>query len=518
MTKRKFRVLVAVLTVAAAVAALVSASAYGGGKSKPVIVDGTTGSVVNIDPANEYDYDSFTVDLNIFQGLYGFPHGATLAPVLATGCTHSADLKTWTCKLRHNVKFSNGDAMTSTDVKYSFDRVQAIQGDQGIYTLLSYLSSTTTSGPYTVVFHLSHADSIWPYILSTNAGYVVDHNTFPSNAILANTDTANLIGTGPYKLTNFTPSQQAVFAPNPNYWGTAPANGGLIINYYSSSSSMKLALEQGTLDMAFQTFTPTELNAMGKESSLVVHSGHGVVIRYLVFNVKRAPFSNIHVRKAIAYLMPRQTIANRVYHGTVSPLYSMVPKGLPGQYDAYKALYGAKPNLAKAKAEMKGLKKPLPITLWYTPSHYGAASADEYVEIQRALNASGLFKVTLKTAEWAQYSGALGKAYGAFQLGWFPDYPDADDYTVSFYQTHSFFSNGYSSPKMNILIAKERAAKTETLRYSYLKKIQILGAQNLPTIPYWQGNMIAVSRKNVTGIGSTLDAAFYMRFWLISKP
>jgi peptide/nickel transport system substrate-binding protein len=511
-------VLLVVLAAAVAIAALVSASAYGGSKAKKVIVDGSTGTVVNIDPANEYDYDSFSVDLNIFQGLYGFPHGAKLQPVLATGCTHSSDLKTWTCKLRHGVKFSNGDPMTSADVKYSFDRVQAIKGDQGIYTLLSYLNSTTTKGAYTVVFHLSHADSIWPYILSTNAGYVVDKNTFPPNAILQNTDTAHLIGTGPYKLTTFTPGQQAVFAPNPNYWGTAPANGGLIINYYSSSSAMKLALQQGTLDMAFQTFTPTEISAMKKIKSLVVHQGHGVVIRYLVFNVKRAPFNNIKVRRAIAYLMPRQTIAKRVYHGTVAPLYSMVPKGLPGQYDAFKKLYGASPNLAKAKAEMKGIKKPMKITLWYTPTHYGAASADEYVEIQRALNASGLFKVTLKTAEWAQYSGALGKVYGAFQLGWFPDYPDADDYTVSFYQSHSFFSNGYSSRKMNLLLNYERAAKTETARYAYLKKIQILGAQDVPTIPYWQGNMIAVSRKNVKGIDSTLDAAFYMRFWLISKP
>jgi peptide/nickel transport system substrate-binding protein len=517
MTKGKFRVLVTVLAVVAAVTAVVATTAYGGAKAKPVIVDGTTGTVVNIDPANEYDYDSFTVDLNIFQGLYGFPTGATLKPVLATGCTHSSNLKTWTCKLRHNVHFSNGDLMTSADVKYSFDRVQAIQGDQGIYTLLSYLNNTTTSGAYTVVFHLSHPFSIWPYILSTNAGYVVDHNTFPSHAILANTDTAHMIGTGPYKITGYTPGQQAVFAPNSHYWGTAPANGGLIIKYYSSSATMKLDLEQGNIDMAFQTFAPTELSAMSKESSLVVHQGHGVVIRYLVFNVKRAPFNNIHVRRAIAYLMPRATIAKRVYHNTVAPLYSMVPKGLPGQYDAYKAAYGSGPNLALAKAQMKGIKKPMPITLWYTPTHYGAASADEYVEIQRALNASGLFKVTLKTAEWATYSGNLGKVYGGFQLGWFPDYPDGDDYTVSFYQTGSFFSNGYSSKLMDSLIAKERAAKTETARYGFLKQMQILGAKDLPTIPYWQGNMVAVSRKGVTGISSTLDAAFYMRFWLISK-
>lgn len=528
MGKRRFRWLPAVLTVAVgATIVLVAAGCGGGGGTTSTnssgntsahIIDGTTGTVVNIDPANEYDYDSFTVDLPIFQGLYGFPNGATLQPVLATGCSHSKDLKTWTCQLRHNIKFSNGDPMTSADVKYSFDRVLKIKGDQGTYTLLSALSSTSVSGPYTVVFHLNTADSVWPYILSTNAGYVVDKKTFPATKILANTDTKHMIGTGPYVLSKFTPGQQAVLNPNPNYWGPKPKNGGVIINYYSKSSTMKLDLEKGNLDMAFQTFAPTEVAAMQKEKSLVVHQGHGVVIRYLVFNVKRPPFNNLDVRKAIAYLMPRQTIASRVYHGTVAPLYSMVPQGLPGASQPYKTLYGAAPNLTKAKQAMaaSGMKTPLPITIWWTPTHYGDASADEYTEIQRALDASGLFKVTLKSAEWAQYSSALGKTYGAFQLGWFPDYPDADDYTVSFYQTGSFFSNGYSNPAMDSLIKKERAA-TGTARYSYLKQMQMLGAKDLPTIPYWQGNMIVAAQKNVQGIDNTLDAAYYMRFWLISK-
>jgi peptide/nickel transport system substrate-binding protein len=521
MAKRRFRWLLAGSAVAAvAAAATLAAGAYGGSKAgNGIVIDGTTGTVVNIDPANEYDYDSFTVDLPIFQGLYGFPKGAKLAPVLATGCSHSKDLKTWTCQLRHNVKFSNGDPMTSADVKYSFDRVQKIKGDQGIWTLLTYLKSTTTKGPYTVVFHLTAPDSVWPYILSTNAGYVVDKSTFPATKILANTDTKDMVGTGPYQLTKFTPGQQAVFTPNPHYWGPKPKNSGVIIDYYTKSSTMKLDLEKGAIDMAFQTFTPTEIAAMQKEKSLVVHSAPGVNIRYLVFNVKRPPFNNINVRKAIAYLMPRQTIASRVYHNTVAPLYSMVPQGLPGATKAYKTLYGASPNLAKAKAAMKaaGVKTPLPVTLWWTPTHYGDASADEYVEIQRALDASKLFKVTLKSAEWAQYSSALGKTYGAFQLGWFPDYPDADDYTVSFYQPKSFYNNGYANKTMNKLIAKERAAPTTSKRIKYLQQMQTLAAKTLPTIPYWQGNMIAVGRSNVGGIQSTLDATYYMRFWLISK-
>jgi peptide/nickel transport system substrate-binding protein len=517
MGKRRMRWLL--LGVSALAAAALAATAYGGSKAGKIIVDGTTGTVVNIDPANQYDYDSFTVDLLMYQGLYGFPDGATLKPVLATGCSHSKNLKTWTCQLRKNVKFSDGAAMTSADVKYSFDRVQAIKGDQGIWTLLSDLGSTTAPSKYTVVFHLKSPFSVWPYILSTNAGYVVEKAKYPADKILANTDVSNLVGTGPYSLTKFTPGQQAVFTPNKYYWGAKPKNGGVIINYFSKSSTMKLALEQGNLDMAFQTFTPTEIAAMKREKSLSVHSAPGVVIRYLVFNVKRPPYNNINVRKAIAYLFPRQTIASRVYHNTVTPLYSMVPKGLPGANGAYKKVYGAKPNLAKAKAAMKAakVKTPLPIQIWWTPSHYGDASADEYTEIARALNASKLFKVSLKSSEWAQYSGALGKTYGAFQLGWFPDYPDADDYTVSFYQPKSFFNNGYANKTMNKLIAKERAARTNKARYAALGAMQTLAAKTLPTIPYWQGNMVAVGRSNVKGISSTLDATYYLRFWLVSK-
>jgi peptide/nickel transport system substrate-binding protein len=70
---------------------------------------------------------------------------------------------------------------------------------------------------------------------------------------------------------------------------------------------------------------------------------------------------------------------------------------------------------------------------------------------------------------------------------------------------------------MTKLIAKERAARTNGARMAALRAMQLLGAKDLPTIPYWQGNMIAVSHSDIQGINSTLDAAYYMRFWLLSK-
>ena len=71
---------------------------------------------------------------------------------------------------------------------------------------------------------------------------------------------------------------------------------------------------------------------------------------------------------------------------------------------------------------------PIPIEVWWTPTHYGDASADEYAEMKRGLERGGVFRVTLKSSEWAQYSSVLGNQYNAYQLGWFPDYPDPENY------------------------------------------------------------------------------------------
>jgi peptide/nickel transport system substrate-binding protein len=282
---------------------------------------------------------------------------------------------------------------------------------------------------------------------------------------------------------------------------------------------MKLALERGEIDMAYQTFTPTELASLKGNRNVRVYQGSGAVIRYLVMNVEREPTSNIAVRRALAYLMPRQAIATRVYRGTVKPLFSMPPAGLPGHIDAFASRYGRTPNVAAARRELQraGIDMPLSIEVWWTPTHYGDASADEYAEMKRGLERGGVFKVTLKSSEWAQYSAVLGNQYTIFQLGWFPDYPDPENYVLSFYQSGNFTENDYSNPRMTRLLTLEQAATSESRRLAIIRQIQRLAAQDVPIIPYWQSNMIAAGRSNVRGIPSTLDAAVIMRFWKISK-
>jgi peptide/nickel transport system substrate-binding protein len=497
-------------------------SALGGADQSGVLIAGTTDSITNIDPAGNYDFGTFTLGANIFEHLYEAKNGPKIVPVLATRCAPRGSTRTWRCNLRRGVTFHDGSEFDSADVKFSFERVLNAQvikqaAANTPSSLLSSLKSVTTNGKYVVTFNLKTPVSTWPYYLATGAAGIVPSDAYQPNRLQPNDQPQ--IGTGPYRLTRYTPGQQAVFEPYDDYWGAGARNDGLIIRYYSKSSTMKLAIERGEIDMAFQTFTPTELGSLAESRNVRVYQGQGAVIRYLVLNVEREPFDNVNVRRALAYMMPRQAIASRVYRGTVKPLYSMPPAGLPGHIDAFASRYGRAPNIAAARRELQraGMTMPFPIEIWWTPTHYGDASADEYAEMKRGLERGGVFRVTLKSSEWAQYSSVLGNNYNAFQLGWFPDYPDPENYVVSFYQNGNFTENGYSNPRMTRLLALEQAAVTPARRFAVIRQIQRLAAEDVPIIPYWQGNMIAAARPNVHGIPGTLDAAFIMRYWKLSK-
>ena len=300
------------------------------GPSASTLVDGTTDSITNLDPAGSYDYGTQTLMGNVYEHLLDFRNGPKLEPSLATKCVSVGTLKTWRCTLRRGVEFSDGSAFDSADVKFSFDRVsnKTIVKEAAANTpssLLGNLKSVTTNGKYAVTFKLKSPQATWPSVLATQAAYIVPSDTYEPNHLRGNTESQ--VGTGPYVLTKYSPGSQAVFTRNENYWSTPAKTDNLIIRYYSKSSTMKLALQRGEIDMSYQSFTPNEITSLQKQKGLRVYNGPGGRIRYLTMNVTRAPANNIAVRQAVAYLMPRQAIAGRVYHGQVKPLFSMVPAG-----------------------------------------------------------------------------------------------------------------------------------------------------------------------------------------------
>ncbi len=118
-------------------------------------------------------------------------------------------------------------------------------------------------------------------------------------------------------------------------------------------------------------------------------------------------------------------------------------------------MYGAAPDKAKAEKFLTdaGVDTPVTIKLQYNPDHYGSNSDQEYNAVKRQLEESGLFKVDLQSTEWTTYQEeSKADAYPAFQLGWFPDFPDADNYLSPFLSEGegNFTNNHYNDPKENL--------------------------------------------------------------------
>jgi peptide/nickel transport system substrate-binding protein len=503
----------------------------GGGTGDPWIL-GTTDTVTALDPAGSYDLGSSTLEYNLYQTLVTVPPNSTdIIGDAAKSCDYD-NPQTLTCKLNPGEKFSNGDALTSSDVKYSFERAIKIQDANGaaIY-LLGSITDTAKDGTVTlnkgaietpddttVVFHLDHPDTTFQYVLTyPGAAAIVDEEKFPADKKLADDQ---IIGSGPYKLDSYKAGDTAVMSLNSNYSGPNPGKTGQVfVKYYTEPSALKLAAKSGEVDVAWRSLAPTDITELKGDSNVTVATGKGSEIRYWVWKVDGPVGKNLAIRQAAAQVFDRDAIAKDAYDGTVDPLYSIVPPGYGGANQAFQDKYGT-PDKAKATQILKdaGISTPVNLTVGWTPTHYGPSTEDEANEVKRQLEASGLFKVTLKSTEWEQYQTIYKQgAYDLFILGWFPDYPDGDDYLSPFLVDGGFFANGYHNAKANKLVAKEQGTSDTAKREKIFGQLQDIAAKDVPFIPSWVGQNTAVYGKGMSGVEDTLDPSFIFRFWLVSK-
>lgn len=507
--------------VGAGLAACGSSDSSSSGSSG-TIIRGTTDQPVSYDPAGAYDLPSYDVIYNVYQNLVQFPPGESKpVPEAAESCDFTDDV-TFECTMRDGLKFSDGSSLTAEDVVFSFERNVEIADPNGASSLLANMKSVEAPDDKTVVFHLSAPDATWPSVLATASFAIVPSDSYPKDKLQ---DSAEVIGSGRYQVAEYEPGQQTVLQANPEYTGEdPPITDQAIIQYFDKASALKLALEQGEVDIAYRSLSPTDLEDLKGADGVSVIQGEGAEIRYLNFNLDLQPgdtdAQKLAIRQAVAQTIDRQSIVDNVYNGTVKPLYSMIPASLDFHTEAFADAYGEQPDVAAAKQTLSdaGVKAPVPLEIWWTPSHYGPASGDEYAEIKRQLDASGLFEVTLQSTEWNQYSeAAFTDKYPTYQLGWFPDYPDPDDYVGNFLSKTSFLNLHYDNPEVDKLLAEEKASTDDATRQRAFARIQEISAQDAPNIPIWEGDQVAGVRDGVNGVEDTFDPAFIFRFWLISK-
>ncbi|MEQ1734827.1 MAG: ABC transporter substrate-binding protein [Rhodoglobus sp.] len=522
-------------TAAIALAITGCAPAGGGDSGASSIIVGTTDKVTFIDPAGSYDNGSFAIMNQVFPFLLNSPLGTSdVEPDIAVSAGYTSDTE-YTVVLKDGLKFANGNALTSSDVKFSFDRQVAIADENGPSVLLYNLDSVEAVDDTTVVFHLKAAnDQVFPQILSSPAGPIVDEEVFSADAVTPDADiVAGNAFAGQYVITSYDFNNLVSFEANPEYQGVlgAAKTSRIDLKYYTDASNLKLDVQEGNIDVAHRSLSATDVADLQSNDAVNVIVGPGGEIRYIVFNFNTQPYGAataeadaskaLAVRQAVADLIDRAEISDQVYKGTYLPLYSYVPAGLTGATEVLKDLYGdgsggPDADAAAAVLSAAGVATPLALNLQYNPDHYGESSGDEYALVKSQLEATGLFTVNLQSTEWVTYAKErTDDAYPAYQLGWFPDYSDADNYLTPFFADNNFLVNHYMDAEVNQLILDQAVETDAATRTGMLEDIQAKVASQLSTLPLLQGAQIAVTGTSVTG--AVLDGSFKFRYGSLVK-
>jgi peptide/nickel transport system substrate-binding protein len=536
---KKARVRLGLIAATAATGLVLAGCAGGGGggtSEDNTILVGTTDKVTTLDPAGSYDNGSLALQTQVFPYLVNTDYNSTdVVPDLAESAEFTTPSE-YTVTLPEGLKWANGNDLTSSDVKFSFDRNIAIADPNGASSLLYNLDSAEAPDDTTVVFKLkTENDQIFPQILTSFPGAIVDEESFSADAITPDNDIveANAFG-GPYVITSYDFNKTVEFEPNPEYKGLldAPVNDSVILSVFADSSNLKLAVQEGEVDVAYRSLSPTDVADLRDNDDVKVVDGPGGELRYVVFNFDTQPYGAKTpeadpakaqaVRQAFASLIDREAIADQVYKGTYTPAYSFVPDGFAGATEVLKDLYGdgdGGPDADKAKdiLEAAGVDIPVQLSLQYnSDDHYGPSSGDEYAMVKEQLEADGLFEVDLQSTEWVQYSkDRVADVYPAYQLGWFPDYSDADNYLSPFFLTNNFLGNHFSDPETEQLILDQAVTPDAAERQQKIEDIQARVGELLSTVPLLQGAQVAVAGTGIDGV--TLDASFKFRYASLTK-
>lgn len=243
----------------------------------------------------------------------------TIGYDLATSCESSEDGLTWTVTIRDDVKFTDGEPLTAEDVAFTYNTVKA-SSSVNDFTMLDYAEATDAT---TVVFHMAHAFSIWPYTMAI-VGIVPEH------AYDSATYGANPIGSGRYILKQWDRGQQVILEANPDYYGEQPKMKRVTILFMEEDAAF-LAAQAGEVDVAYTSATYSDQSIDGYTLAAyqsVDNRGINLPVTQPGTNADGVATGNpvtadVAVRRAINIGIDRQEMIDNVLNGYGTPAYSV---------------------------------------------------------------------------------------------------------------------------------------------------------------------------------------------------
>lgn len=299
--------------------------------------------VITLDPAEVFEFTASEILGNSYQGLIGYNVNdvSDIFGVIAESWEVAPDGMSMSFTIRDGMQFASGNPITVDDVVFSLTR--AVKLDKSPAFILTQFGLNaenvddmivkTGDNSFDFKMDKPYAPTLLLYCLTATVGFIVDQKLVMENEVDGdmgyNWLKTAYAGSGAFTIREWRANEVIVLERNDNYSGDAPPMARAIYRHIPESSTQRLLLEKGDIDIA-RDLGPEEIEALQDNPDIRIESGVKGSIYYLGLNQKNEFLSKPEVRQAMKYLVDYATIADTIAKGTVTVHQAFLPKGFLG--------------------------------------------------------------------------------------------------------------------------------------------------------------------------------------------
>jgi oligopeptide transport system substrate-binding protein len=490
-----------------------------------------------LDPHRMSSHDGHMLASQMLEGLISRDDSYNLRGGLAESWKQSEDGKTITFKIRKNMKWSNGDALTIEHIRDSYIRAmnpKVMHQYIAWYTdyivgakdlVANYVGAKRKTAEKnlgikiidknTLVFKLLHPSRIYQQLLTHSAFFVI-HPSMASPSTKAWTDPKKFISNGAYTLKEWSVNKRIVMERNPHYYDAKQVKLPKVIAYPIEEQNTTFSMYRSKqLDWTGDNTVATSLYPILKRrGDFTFTNAYGTY--YYMINTKRKPLDDVRVRKALSLMLDRHQVTEKVLRDGKMPSHTMVPPGVAGYQN------NIAPLTRDMSARMKEAKKLLAeagfpngkgfpeLEIMYNTqeSHKKIAQA-----IQQMWKKNLGITVKIRNMEWKVYlKEQRAKNFDIARMGWIGDYPDPLTFLEIMQRDSEHNHTNWGNDKFDAYVKNAMAEANPQKRFAHLAQAEKILADEMPVIPIYHYVYYGLLNPKVKGFKANIFGLYLARY------
>jgi peptide/nickel transport system substrate-binding protein len=465
------------------------------------------------DPVRGPSGMSHVVIEQVYSTLMALDPDAKPYPELAESYKVSGDGLTYTFRLRSGVKFHNGDELTASDVKFTFDRLRAPNSGYSYGAQVETIKSVDVVDPRTVQFRLTKVTGPFLIYMAFPGSSIVPKKLVESGHDL----NAKPVGTGPFKFASYEPRSAIKFERNPNYFEQGkPYFDAMVYRIISDITALTNALLSGVVNFSNE-IPPKDFAKVKANPDLTALTLEGSRYNWLLPNNSKEPFNNPKIRQAVSLALDRKALVEGAFFGLATPILGgVVPKWNWGNSDVQFVPPRGDSEKARALVVEAGYPNGFETTMTL-PSSFPNIMAMGPI-VQANLAKAGI-RAKLGTMEIPRYWDEVWSTskFDITMMYWLSPLADPDDFVTNNYHCGMAINvQKYCSSTMDALLEQAKTGTTLDARKGLYRKMQELSMQDMPIVPLVNGWLLIGHSKKLknyrpmrTGFLKTLKDAWF---------